>query len=199
MKYIISGTNRLGSRTLVLSRFIQKLYKEEGEDVEVIDLTKVGLEHIGAEAEYGDKMPPIMREVVAKINQADGLIVVCPEYNGSMPGALKYFIDHWKYPESYEFRPIALVGLGARFGGLRPVEHLQGVFGFRNAFIYPERVFVTDVYKVLDTTGHLTDPKLEALLRSQTRGFQAFTRALSSGGLDANSRLALAKNSTKSL
>jgi chromate reductase, NAD(P)H dehydrogenase (quinone) len=198
MKYIISGTNRLGSRTLVLSRFIQKLYKDEGEDVEVIDLTKVGLEHIGAEVEYGDKMPPVMREVVAKINQADGLIVVCPEYNGSMPGALKYFIDHWKYPESYEFRPIALVGLGARFGGLRPVEHLQGVFGFRNAFIYPERVFVTEVYKVLDTAGHLTDPKIEALLRSQTRGFQAFTRALAVAGLDANARLAKTATSTKS-
>lgn len=190
MKYIISGTNRLGSRTLTLSRYIQKLYKEEGEDVELIDLTKVGLERLGAEAEYGDKMPPVMREAVAKINQADGLIVVCPEYNGSMPGALKYFIDHWKYPESYEFRPVALVGLGARFGGLRPVEHLQGVFGFRNAFIYPERVFVTEVYKVLDPAGHLTDPKIEALLRSQTRGFQAFTRALSIAGLDANARLA---------
>lgn len=190
MKYIISGTNRLGSRTLTLSRYIQKLYREEGEDVELIDLTKVGLERLGAEAEYGDKMPPVMREAVAKINQADGLIVVCPEYNGSMPGALKYFIDHWKYPESYEFRPVALVGLGARFGGLRPVEHLQGVFGFRNAFIYPERVFVTEVYKVLDPAGHLTDPKIEALLRSQTRGFQAFTRALSIAGLDANARLA---------
>lgn len=197
MKYIISGTNRLGSRTLVLSRFIQKLYKEEGEDVELIDLTKVGLEHIGAEVEYGDKMPEVMREVVAKINKADGLIVVCPEYNGSMPGALKYFIDHWKYPESYEYRPIALVGLGTRFGGLRPVEHLQGVFGFRNAFIYPERVFVTDVYKVLDPAGHLTDPKLEALLRSQTRGFQAFTRALGNAGIDANGRLAKATTSTK--
>jgi NAD(P)H-dependent FMN reductase len=25
------------------------------------------------------------------------LIFVVPEYNGSMPGILKYFIDHWKF------------------------------------------------------------------------------------------------------
>lgn len=189
MKYIISGTNRHGSRTLTLSRLVQKFYREEGEEVGLIDLVNVGLEHIGPEVHYGDHMPQVMRDVVQQITTADGLIVVCPEYNGSMPGALKYFIDHWKYPESYEFRPIALIGLGARFGGLRPVEHLQGVFGFRNAFIYPERVFVTDVYKVLDGSGNLNDPKLEQLLRNQTRGFQAFARALQTAGLDANSRL----------
>lgn len=190
MKYIISGTNRKGSRTLVLSRLVQKMYEEEGETVGLIDLVTVGLEHIGPEVHYGDHMPEVMRQTVQQVTAADGLIVVCPEYNGSMPGALKYFIDHWKYPDSYEFRPIALIGLGARFGGLRPVEHLQGVFGFRNAFIYPERVFITDVYTVLDPAGHLNDPKIEALLKSQTRGFQAFTRALQTAGLDANSRLA---------
>lgn len=189
MKYIISGTNRPGSRTLVLSRYVQKLYKEAGEDVGLIDLSEVGLELLGAATEYGDKVPPVMQGWIDKINAADGLIVVCPEYNGSMPGALKYFIDHWKYPDSYEYRPIALIGLGGRFGALRPVEHLQGVFGYRNAFIYPERVFITDVFRVLDADGNLTDARLATLLRSQTVGFQAFTRALAGAGIDANSRL----------
>src|SRR4051812_37020023 len=111
MKQIISGTNRPGSRTLLVSRYIQQLYKQAGEDVGLIDLAKVGLEHLSAAAEYGDKVPPVMQAEINKINAADGLIIVCPEYNGSMPGALKYFIDHWKYPDSYEFRPFAFVGL----------------------------------------------------------------------------------------
>ena len=189
MKYIISGTNRPGSRTLLVSRFLQKLYREEGEEVGLIDLAHVGLEHLGAAAEYGEKVPPVMKAVIDKINESEGLVVVCPEYNGSMPGALKYFLDHWKYPDSYEFRPIALVGLGGRFGALRPIEHLQGVFGFRNAYIYPERVFITDVFKCLDADGNVLDTKLEALLRSQTRGFRAFTKALASAEIDANGHL----------
>ena len=189
MKYIVSGTNRPGSKTLQVAKLLQKLYTEEGEETEIIDLARVGLEHLAGAAEYGDSMPPVMREAVRKINAADGLVVVCPEYNGSMPGALKYFIDHWTYPDSYEFRPIALIGLGGRFGALRPVEHLQGVFGYRNAFIYPERVFITDVYRVMNEAGEITDQRLLALIKSQVKGFQAFTKALSSAGIDANARI----------
>lgn len=188
MKYIISGTNRPGSRTLQVSKLIQRLYKEEGETVEIIDLTQVGLEQVRGAAAYGDEVPPVMQAEIDKINSADGLIVVCPEYNGSMPGALKYFIDHWKYPDSYEFRPISLVGLGGRFGALRPIEHLQGVFGYRNAFIYPERVFITDIFNAMKD-GELTDQRLLGLLKSQVKGFRAFTEALSKAGLDANARL----------
>ncbi len=189
MKYIISGTNRPQSRTRKVAEFIQKLYLELGEETEIIDLADVGLEQLAAAAPYGDAMPEKMRAAIEKINGADGLIVVCPEYNGSMPGALKYFIDHWSYPASFEFRPVAFVGIGMRFGALRPVEHLQGVFGYRNAFIYPERVFIANAHTVFNDEGRLVDEQIIGLLRSQAKGFQAFTKALSAAGLDANSRL----------
>jgi chromate reductase len=193
MKYVISGTNRPGSRTLTIAKLVQKLFAEAGEQVCLMDLADVGLEDLGAAAAYGDAVPAKMKAEIDKINAADGLIVVSPEYNGSMPGALKYFIDHWTYPDSYEFRPIALVGLGGRFGALRTIEHLQGVFGFRNAFIYPERVFITDVFKALDGEGLIIDQKLLDLMKTQVRGFQAFTKALSVAGIDANARLKLKK------
>lgn len=189
MKYIISGTNRPGSRTRQVSELVQKLYAEFGETTEIIDLTDVGLEGLAAAAPYGDAMPEKMREAVKKINSAEGLVVVCPEYNGSMPGALKYFIDHWTYPDSYEYRPISLIGLGGRFGALRPVEHLQGVFGYRNAFIYPERVFISNVGAIFDKAGNFTDERVLQLMKSQVKGFQAFTKALGSAGIDANSKL----------
>jgi NAD(P)H-dependent FMN reductase len=189
MKYVIAGTNRPGSRTLKVANFIVKLYSEAGETVELIDLTQVGFEELPAAAAYGKTVPPKMKSVIEKINTADGVIVVCPEYNGSMPGALKYFIDHWTYPDTFEFRPFALVGLGFKWGGLRPVEHLQGVFGYRNGFIYPERVFITDIDKALDVQGNIVEPNVLNILKSQVAGFQKFTRALTDAGLDANSRL----------
>ena len=187
MKYILSGTNRPASRSLEVSKLIRNMFRDEGERVEIIDLVDVGLNEIGG-FEYSDNIPVKMKTAIAKVNAADGLVVVCPEYNGSMPGALKYFIDHWKYPESYEFRPVAFVGLGGLFGGLRPVEHLQGVFGYRNAFIYPERVFLHNIWTVLKD-GTLTDTKLMGHLQAQVQGFRAFVAALQSAGLDANSRL----------
>lgn len=189
MKYIVSGTNRPGARTLEVAKIIQRLFQEQGETTEIIDLRDVALGELGSEREYGAApMPQAMSEAIRKLNSADGIVIVTPEYNGSMPGALKYFIDHWKYPDTFEFRPIALVGLGGRWGALRPVEHLQGVFGYRNAFIYPERIFISDVHKVV-VDGKVTDPLLFKLMESQVRGFSAFTKALAHAGLDANSRL----------
>jgi chromate reductase len=184
MKYIISGTNRHGSRTFKISELIQKLYLENGEKVEIIDLAKVPLQDL-AGSHYGTELPKEIKDQVTKITSADGLIMVVPEYNGSMPGALKYFIDFWKYPDTFEFRPVCFVGLGGKFGGLRPVEHLQQVFGYRNGYVFPQRVFLQDIF-----TSFKDDqlpPLLMSLLRDQAVGFQKFVRALESEKLDANS------------
>ncbi len=185
MKYIISGTNRKGSRSFEMSQLLQKMYAEKSEKVEIIDLKDVGINELD-ESHYGAPKPKKMSDVLDKINRADGLIFVVPEYNGSLPGVLKYFIDHWKYPDAFEFRPVCFVGLGGMFGGLRAVEQLQMILGYRNAFIFPERIFLTNVWNIFKD-GKLSDPVALGLLEKQIIGFQKFTHALSSHKLDANS------------
>ncbi|WP_413291548.1 NADPH-dependent FMN reductase [Bdellovibrio sp. HCB337] len=188
MKYIISGTDRADSNSLKISRYIQSLYKESGEDVGLIDMRDIRGE-LSQGPHYGKDQPASLQAEIDKVVKSDGLIVVCPEYNGSMPGILKYYIDHMKFPDSFEYRPVCFVGLGGMFGGMRPVEHLQQVFGYRNAFIYPQRVFLMNVHKVVKD-GALVDPLMQDLLKSQVKGFQAFCKALKSAGLDANSFIA---------
>ncbi len=195
MKYIISGTNRPGSRTRQIANLIQGLYQELAEEVEILDLAQLPFQELTG-LQYGDS--PIhltWSEAVGKVTRSEGLIFVVPEYNGSFPGALKYFIDHWKFPESFEGRPICYVGLGGLFGGLRPVEHLQQVMAYRNAFQYPGRIFLMNIFKTLKE-GKLEDPLACQLLRDQAIGFQKFVKGLESQGLDANS-LNLQRHSKK--
>lgn len=187
MKHIIVGTDRQDSNSFKVGLIVQKIYENLGEAVEIIDLKEFKKNlHLGTE--YGQEHPEEMKPYFKKIVESDGLILIIPEYNGSMPGILKYFIDHMKFPDSFEFRPVCFIGLGGMFGGLRPVEHLQQVFGYRNAFIYPLRVFMINVWKVLQD-GQITDPVLNGLLLTQAKGFRAFTTALRSESLDANSVL----------
>lgn len=183
MKYIISGTDRENSNTLIVSCLIQQIYQQMGETVEIIDMKNVK-SHLMSGPHYGQPLPDGLQDYTNKVLNSEGLIIVVPEYNGSMPGILKYFIDHLKFPESFEYRPVCFVGLGGMFGGLRPVEHLQGVFGYRNAFIYPQRVFLMNVFKHLHN-GQLTDAKSLELLQIQAQGFQRFTSALKAAGLSA--------------
>lgn len=184
MKYIISGTTRPRSRSLQVANILLKLYQAEGDAAEVIDLRQIPLNILDG-TQYGEP-PAELKPAIDKINSSSGLIIVCPEYNGSYPGTLKHFIDHWQYPLSFEYRPVCFVGLGGRFGGLRPVEHLQGVFGYRNAFIFPERVFLSNVFQTLKE-GQLVDPIATQLLEQQTKGFIRFVKALDDVGLSARS------------
>jgi chromate reductase len=67
------------------------------------------------------------------------------------------------------------VGLGAgMWGALRPVEQLQMIFGYRNAYLYPERVFLPRINDLLTEEGKFTDPEIVERLESQATGFIDF-------------------------
>lgn len=183
---IIAGTNRPKSRSFEVSQVIQKKYAALGLEAGIMNLAEFNFSDLNG-SQYGEGKPQWLEQTLEKIHRSEGLVIVCPEYNGSYPGILKYFIDHWSYPESFEYRPISLIGLGGRFGGLRPVEHLQGVFGYRNAFIYPERVFLSDIWSNLKE-GQILNETMDKLLDSQCSGFSKFIEGLKSKKLDANSR-----------
>ena len=141
---IIVGTNRPGSNTRLVARQIEGLYADLQQPVRVLDLAQLPAE-VFAPTAYAEK-PASFAPFADAVLQASGLHVVTPEYNGSMPGVLKYFIDLLKFPESFERRPVCFTGLAAgTWGALRPVEQLQQIFGYRNAHIYPERVFIPGI------------------------------------------------------
>lgn len=178
---ILVGTNRPGSRSLQVARFIEPMYKSQGFKTRIMELGKIGMDQLNGTHYEGEK-PKAVALAIDDLMKSEGIVVVCPEYNGSIPGALKYFIDHWKYPESFEHRPFCFIGLGGRFGGVRPVEHLQQIFGYRNGFIYPDRVFIINVWDQLKD-GQIEDPLIKELLEKQSQGFCRFIKALQSKNL----------------
>lgn len=188
MFLIISGTDRSNSNTRKVANHVLGLFQKNGADAQIVDLADLKPTSLGGPFYGSIHTHDVWSKVVNLVDQAEGIYFCAPEYNGSMPGALKTFIDHWKYPESFEFRPMAFCGLGIMWGGLRTVEHLQGVVGYRNAFMYPERVFVRDVHKVFKESPELKDAFLLDLFEKQVSGFLAFVKALQAAGLDANSR-----------
>jgi chromate reductase, NAD(P)H dehydrogenase (quinone) len=196
VKYIISGTNRPKSRTRQVSNLIQKLYAETGEKVEILDLVELPFQELTGEHYSGNGLHQTWSDAVAKVTASDGLIFVVPEYNGSLPGALKYFIDHWVFPDSFEARPVCFVGLGGLFGGLRPIEHLQQVMAYRNSFQFPLRVFLMNIFKILQD-GDIIEPVSKQLLKDQVVGFQKFVKALESQELHANAVLRKKKAAAK--
>ena len=184
---LISGTDRIDSNTFKLTKYIQSLYQDLGQETQIIDLAKVKSDMLSGPYYGGKNQPAELQTWTQMILDSDGLVVVVPEYNGSYPGILKYFIDHMKFPDSFESRPVCFVGLGGIFGGLRPVEHLQQVFGYRNSYIFPQRVFLINVHKIF-VNNEITDPLVKDLVNQQTKTFVKFVGALKTAGLTATSK-----------
>jgi chromate reductase, NAD(P)H dehydrogenase (quinone) len=177
MIVLIVGTNRPGSNSRKVAAQLEEIYAGLKVPVRVLDLAQLPPE-IFSPASYGEK-PKSFHPFAEAVLQADGLHVVTPEYNGGMPGVLKYFIDMLKFPESFERRPVCFTGVAAGiWGALRPIEQLQAIFGYRNAHLYPERVFLSQIYNLLDDSGRLKDAELLGRLQAQAEGFTHFVEQL---------------------
>src|ERR1700759_4942516 len=144
MLTLIIGTNRPNNNTTKIAQQVEETYAALGVSLNVLDLGKLPPEIFSPES-YAQK-PAAFHPFAQTVLDSDGLIIVTPEYNGSIPGVLKYFIDMLKFPDSFEKRPVCFVGVAAGiWGALRPIEQLQQIFGYRNAYIYPERVFMPQI------------------------------------------------------
>jgi chromate reductase len=179
MLTILSGTNRPGSYTRRVVRHVEAAYRDLGQIPTVIDLLELPPEAF-LPAAYAEK-PPTLAPFIERVLRASGLVVVTPEYNGGPPGVLKYFIDMLPFPESLQRRPVCFIGLGAgEWGALRPVEQLQAIFGYRYAFLYPERVFIRNCEDAIAEDGRFLDPDLDRRLRRQAEGFLRYVDQLKS-------------------
>lgn len=173
---IISGTNRENNRSLQIATHLAEIYHSLEAPTKVLDLSLLP-EDIFRPSAYATK-PASFDPWAKTILGADGVLMVIPEYNGSFPGILKYFIDLLPFPEAFEERPVAFVGIaGGSWGALRAVEHMQGVVGYRNAHVFPGRVFLPTVGIHFSPDGKLTKD-LEDRLQRQAEGFLKFIRRL---------------------
>jgi chromate reductase, NAD(P)H dehydrogenase (quinone) len=174
---LLVGTNRPGSNTRKVVRLVEEIYSDLKVPLHILDLAELPPD-IFSPTSYAEK-PKSFHSFADAILKSSGLHVVTPEYNGSVPGVLKYFIDMLKFPESFEHRPVCFTGLSAGiWGALRPIEQLQAIFGYRNAYVCPERVFLPGINDLLDDHGRLKNPELIERLRKQAEGFVDFVEKL---------------------
>jgi len=174
---ILSGTDRPGSNALKVSRYTATLFEKEGVQTEVISLEDFPLEDV-AGGRYSEKIPSV-EEFNHRVLHGDGLVIVIPEYNGGFPGILKLFIDYLPFPEAFDKYPLCLIGEAAGyFGALRPVEQFQAIASYRNAHVYPGRLFIPRVHRDFDEEEGLDDDFKSDLLDSHVEGFIRFTEMI---------------------
>jgi chromate reductase len=160
----IAGSLRKQSYNKFALRAAQQL-APEGAKIEIFDLAGIPVYNQDEE-----KSPPQkVVDLKARIRAADAILLATPEYNYSIPGALKNAIDWASRPygdSAWNGKTVALMSasVGA-FGGMRAQYHLRQSFIFLNmeAVLQPE-VAIANASQRFDEQGNLTDDAAKQLI-----------------------------------
>lgn len=167
---IICTTNRTDSNSLKLSHIYEQKLRAMQQECQVLNLQHVPAQWI-QDSSYGDNTKAFDDVVSAYIRAAEKLIFITPEYNGSFPGYIKFFMDACDYGD-FAHKKVALVGLASgRSGNVRGLDHLTGILHYLDSEVYKKKVYLSQVHNLLPKGGELTDTPTLSEIENQLKGF----------------------------
>jgi chromate reductase len=159
----ISGSLRDASNSTALLRALRE-EAPEGVDVVLWD----GLKSMPPYDQDDDLFPApaapaAFRELV---READAVFFATPEYNSSVPGALKNALDWGSRPlatNAFRNKPVAVISSSAgAFGGVWAAAELRKVLGAMGARVVEAELSVGHAHEKLDDEGRLADDDVRA-------------------------------------
>jgi chromate reductase, NAD(P)H dehydrogenase (quinone) len=178
---VVCGSLRQGSYNAALARALptlvpptMKLTASQPFDV---------IPHYNADVQSGG-FPDSVTAFADAIRAADGVIIVSPEYNWSIPGALKNAIDWVSRLKDQPFagKPVALQSCATGpLGGARMQHHLRQSLTGIDAILFgrPEILVSFAAQKFDEKTLALKDQPTIDIVRQQLAAFDAFIRRVS--------------------
>jgi chromate reductase, NAD(P)H dehydrogenase (quinone) len=126
-------------------------------------------------------IPPAVAELKRKFLAADGLLLVSPEYNNSIPGVFKNAIDWMSRPSNEiarHFNDKLVAVIGASPGGFGTILAQNAWLPVLRTLGMPPwfggRLMVSRAGSLIDAGGGLTDEGTRERLSEFLRGFVAF-------------------------
>ena len=167
---VILGSTRQGrTGDKVANWFMQHAAARPEITTELVDLIEWPLPFFDSPVPpaFGPSPDPRTRAWADKVGQADGYVLVTPEYNHGYPAVLKNALDH-VYRE-WNGKPVSFVGYGGPGGGVRAVEQLRQVVIELSMLPLRQQVILANAYAAFDGAGLLKasatpDRQAEAVL-----------------------------------
>jgi chromate reductase, NAD(P)H dehydrogenase (quinone) len=164
----VPGSLREASYNVALARAATEL-APAGVAVEVFDELRAVPPYDADED--GGGVSPAVQHLRDRIAAADALLVITPEYNGSIPGVLKNAIDWASRPHRHSAlwgKTAAIAGATTgSYGAMWALADLRRVLGIAGARVIDTEVSVSQAHTSLGEDGRLADPTTAELLRQQ--------------------------------
>jgi NAD(P)H-dependent FMN reductase len=153
----IVGSIRKDSFNLKLAQYIQKRYQERF-DLEILNIREIPF----YDQDIENNPPAVVSDFKNKVKNADAVLWLTPEYNGTVPGVLVNVIDWLSRVDKVMIGKPSWI-MGASMGNLGTVKaqlHLRDILfspGVSSPLLPGNEVYVGAAHTKFDETGNLTD------------------------------------------
>jgi NAD(P)H-dependent FMN reductase len=140
-----------------------------GADVDLVELADHPAPLYNGDLEVESGLPEGIVSLQRRLAAADGLLVVNPEYNGSITPLLKNALDWCSRPNPadrarsggavYAGRAAAVVGTSpGALGGMRVLFHVRDILGYLGMQVIPQQLAIGKAGEAVGDDGRLRDP-----------------------------------------
>jgi len=129
--------------------------------------------------DYDADYPQVAKDFKATIAEVDAVLFVTPEYNRSIPGALKNAIDWASRPygqNSFTRKPSAIIGTSpGAIGTAVGQQHLKSILSFCNSpMMNAVEAYIQFTPNLISDQGDVSVGSTEDFLRSYMQEFRDF-------------------------
>ncbi len=170
------GSLAKGSINRTLSKAIIKLAPQD------LEFSEIRIDNLPLYSwDYDDDYPPEGTALKEAIAASDGLLFISPEYNRSIPGALKNAIDWGSRPwgtNSFARKPTGIIGASPSGIGTAVMQsQMRSVLSFLDApQLNSPECYITFAGDLFTPDGDVTDQSTEDFLRHYVEEFHAFVQ-----------------------
>lgn len=181
VRYLVfSASLRRGSLNTQLAGLAARVIGGRGGDVDVATMADFNSPSFDFDVLEESGPPPGARELDRRLLASDAFVIASPEYNASIPGALKNAID-WVSrfnPQPFNERHGLLLSASPSMaGGNRGLWSLRIPFEHLGARIYPDMFSLAQAHRAFGDDGRIADAQLQQRFEANIANFMSLVEA----------------------
>ena len=176
---VLSASLREESLNTQLARLAASTIEAGGHIAELATMREFTVGPYDSDEEHAVGLPPGAEELRRRIEETDAFVIASPEYNASMPGALKNAIDwvsRFKPQPFHQRHGLLLSASPSMVGGNRGLWALRVPLEHLGARVYPDMFSLAQAHAAFDG-DRLASESLQKRLESTIDGFLALAEA----------------------
>jgi chromate reductase len=177
---VFSASLRADSLNSRLAQLAAATVEAHGGDVDLASMAEFDSPSYDGDIQASDGFPAGAEEFRRRLERADAFVVASPEYNASIPGALKNAID-WVSrfrPQPFNERHGLLVSASpSMVGGNRGLWALRVPFEHLGARLYPDMFSLAQAHRAFEADGRIANEQLQERFGANVANFMDLVEA----------------------